>query len=304
LLAPTPEPAQHAVTAEEAGLRCDVLVARLAGASRSAVTAAIKCGAIRLNGELIKPSAQLEAGDVLVYRIALPPVLEALPEAIPLDVVYEDETIAVVNKPAGMVTHPAHGATSGTLVNALLAHAGALPGEPLRAGLVHRLDRDTSGLLVVAKTAQALTTLGKAMQKRYIKREYRGIVTGIPSDTEGRIEGAIGRDARNRQRYAIRSEGKPAVTHYALRERLQGAAELSFLLETGRTHQIRVHMAAVGHPLLNDPVYGRHDPRVGLPGQALHAWRLAFRHPATMTPLEFEAEPPAEYLEALALLRA
>ena len=284
-------------------MRIDVLVARLAGASRSAVAAAIKAGDVRVNGALVKPSTVLDAGDVAAYRVTAPPPLEAHPEAIPLDIIYEDEAIAVVNKPAGMVTHPAHGATAGTLVNALLAHTGALPGDALRAGLVHRLDRDTSGLLVIAKTPKALATLGKAMQKRYIRREYRGIVSGIPADAEGTIEGAIGRDPRNRRRYAIRSDGKPAVTHYTLRERLHNAAELTFRLETGRTHQIRVHMAAVGHPILNDPVYGRLDPRVALPGQALHAWRLAFRHPVTMTPLEFEAEPPRAYLEALALLR-
>ena len=303
MLVPNPEPAQHTVSAEEAGTRCDVLVARLASASRSAVVAAIKIGAVRINGAMVKPSTTLDPDDVVVYRIAIVPPLEAHPEAIPLDIIYEDETIAVVNKPAGMVTHPAHGATSGTLVNALLAHAGDLPGEALRAGLIHRLDRDTSGLLVIAKTAKALTTLGKAMQKRYIKREYRGIVVGTPEDAEGRIQGAIGRDPRNRQRYAVRAEGKPAVTHYVVRERLHQAAELTFLLETGRTHQIRVHMATLGHPLLNDPVYGRRDPRVAMPGQALHAWRLAFRHPATMTPLEFEADPPPEYLAALDLLR-
>ncbi len=284
-------------------MRIDVLIARLAGASRSAVAAAMKAGDVRINGALVKPSTVLDAGDVVAYRVTAPPPLEAHPEAIPLDVVYEDEAIAVVNKPAGMVTHPAHGAKTGTLVNALLAHAGTLPGDALRAGLVHRLDRDTSGLLVIAKTPKALATLGKAMQKRYIRREYRGIVSGTPADAEGTIEGAIGRDPHNRRRYAIRSEGKPAVTHYALRERLHNAAELTFLLETGRTHQIRVHMAAVGHPILNDPVYGRLDPRIALPGQALHAWRLAFRHPVTMAPLEFEAEPPRAYLEALALLR-
>jgi 23S rRNA pseudouridine1911/1915/1917 synthase len=304
LLAPNPEPAEHTVLADEAGLRADVLVARLAAASRSAVAAAFKAGDVLINGVPVKPSTLLAAEDVVAYHIAVQPPLEAFPEAIPLDVVFEDETIVVVNKAPGMVTHPAHGATSGTLVNALLAHAGALPGEALRAGLVHRLDRDTSGLLVVAKTPKALSTLGKAMQKRYIQREYRGIVAGIPADAEGTIEGAIGRDPRNRQRYAIRTEGKPAITHYALRERLQHAAELTFRLETGRTHQIRVHLAAVGHPLLNDPVYGRRDSRIALPGQALHAWRLAFRHPATMTPLELEDEPPQAYLDSLAALRA
>lgn len=303
MLARSPEDALHTVTAEEAGTRCDVLLARLTGKSRSHVAAAIKEGAVSINAAPAKPSTLLDTGDLVAYRVAGPVALEARPEAIPLDIVYEDAAIVVVNKPAGMVTHPAHGATHGTLVNALLAHTGSLPGEALRAGLVHRLDRDTSGLLVVAKTPKALGTLGKAMQKRYIVREYRGIVVGIPRDPEGTIEGPIGRDPQHRQRFTIRSDGKPAITHYAIRERLHGAAELTFRLETGRTHQIRVHMAAAGHPIANDPVYGRRDSRIRLPGQALHAWRLSFRHPATGEPLAFEAEPPEAYRAALELFR-
>ncbi len=216
---------------------------------------------------------------------------------------YEDDDLLVVDKAAGMVTHPAHGAIDGTLVNALLAHVAVLPGERLRAGLVHRLDRDTSGLLLVAKTDAALGTLGRAMQARYIEREYRGIVLGVPDDPEGTIRGAIGRDPRNRMKYAIRSEGKPAVTHYEVRERLSGTSELLFRLETGRTHQIRVHMAALGHPVLNDAIYGRSDSRLPLPGQALHAWRLRFKHPRTKQMMAFESEPPPGYLATLAMLR-
>jgi 23S rRNA pseudouridine1911/1915/1917 synthase len=226
-----------------------------------------------------------------------------MPESIPLDIVFEDETVIVVNKAAGMVTHPAHGAADGTLVNALLAHAGDLPGDALRPGLVHRLDRDTSGLLLIAKTEAALGTLGRAMQARYIKREYRGIVVGIPRDREGTIRGPIGRDPRNRLKYAIRADGKPSVTHFATRELLRDAAELTFTLETGRTHQIRVHMAAVGNPIFNDPIYGKLDRRSALPGQALHAWKLAFKHPVTKEHLAFEVPPPAAYLETLEMLR-
>jgi 23S rRNA pseudouridine1911/1915/1917 synthase len=201
------------------------------------------------------------------------------------------------------VTHPAHGAVDNTLVNALLAHTGALPGEPLRAGLVHRLDRDTSGLLLVAKTEAALGTLGRAMQKRYIKREYYGIVAGIPREVDGVIRGAIGRDPHNRLKYAIRADGKPAVTHYVLEERLHDAAELRLTLETGRTHQIRVHFAALGFPLFNDPIYGQRDARSPLPGQALHAWRLGFKHPLTKEPLVFEAPRPPAYVATLDALR-
>jgi 23S rRNA pseudouridine1911/1915/1917 synthase len=280
-----------------------VVVARLTGLSRSYVATAIKAGAVTVNGTVAKPSTELDEGDELRYAIDAPVAFEVVAQDIPLDIVFEDDTILVVNKPAGMVTHPAHGASDGTLVNAILAHVNSLPGEAVRGGLIHRLDRDTSGLLVVAKTEEALGTLGRAMQKRYIKREYRGIVDGTLRDPEGTVRGAIGRDQRNRQKYAIRTEGKPSVTHYALRQQLSNASELTFRLETGRTHQIRVHMSALGHPLINDPVYGRADSRLPLPGQALHAWRLEFKHPATKAFVSFEAEPPPEYLATLAFFK-
>ncbi|HZO93468.1 MAG TPA: RluA family pseudouridine synthase [Candidatus Baltobacteraceae bacterium] len=293
----------HVVDPAQAGSRLDVLLAGLTGFSRSHVAAALRAGAATVNGASGKPSTLLEPGDVVAYEIDAPRPLTVEAEAIPLDVVYEDDDVLVVDKPAGMVTHPAHGATDGTLVNALLAHAPQLPGERLRAGLVHRLDRDTSGLLLVAKTDEALGTLGRAMQARYIERTYLGIVVGIPEDAQGTIRGAIGRDPRNRLKYAIRADGKPAATHYEIRERLQGASELIFRLETGRTHQIRVHMAALGHPVVNDPIYGRGDSRLPLPGQALHAWRLRFKHPRTKQYLSFESEPPPEYLATLEMLR-
>ena len=293
----------HTIEATEAGARCDVAIAKLSGASRGAVALAIRSGAVKLNGAVPKPAMPVAEGDVLEYAIAAVVPLEARPEDIALDVVFEDDALLVVDKPAGMVTHPAHGARDGTLVNALLAHVGTLPGDPLRAGLVHRLDRDTSGLLVVAKTPEALSLLGKAMMRHDIGRTYRDLVTGIPEHPKGTIDGALGRDPHNRLRYALRADGKPAVTHYELREKLHDAAELEFTLETGRTHQIRVHMAALGHPLVNDPSYGRVDPRLDLPGQALHAWRLRFEHPLTHEPLTFEAPPPPDYLAALDILR-
>jgi 23S rRNA pseudouridine1911/1915/1917 synthase len=293
----------HVVAAEEAGLRVDVVIARVSGASRAIVADAIERGDITLNGATVKRSTPVEPGDALAFTLIERERLVATPQAIPLDIVFEDDDLLVVNKPAGMVTHPAHGARDGTLVNALAAHVASLPGDALRPGLIHRLDRDTSGLLAVAKTDRSLRILGKAMMRRAIEREYLGLVLNIPDQPEGTIEGAIGRDEHNRLRYAIRAEGRPAVTHYALRETLLGASELSFRLETGRTHQIRVHMAAFGLPIVNDPVYGRRDPRVDLPGQALHAWRLRFRHPSTGQPLAFEAEPPAAYVAAREALR-
>jgi 23S rRNA pseudouridine1911/1915/1917 synthase len=291
-----------AVAAEDVGKRADLVVAHRAGFPRSLVAQAAAIGDLRVNGEAVKGSYVLSEGDTIDCEVQprAPLVVEA--EAIDLPIVYEDEDVIVIDKPAGMVTHPAHGATSGTLVNAILGHTGTLPGDTLRPGLVHRLDRDTSGLLLVAKTPEALSFLSKGMKARHISREYLGLTAGIPAQPKGTIKGAIGRDPHNRLRYAITSSGKPAVTHYEIRERLKNAAELLFRLETGRTHQIRVHMAAFGHPLINDPVYGRTDPRFDLPGQALHAWRLGFLHPRTREAMQFEAAPPPEYAAAKLIL--
>lgn len=280
-----------------------MVIARVAGVSRALVADAVKRGAVRQNGMAIKGSTPVGEGDILEYAITPRPPITVYAESIDLNIVYEDGDLLVVDKPAGMVTHPAHGATSGTLANALLAHVSSLPGDALRPGLVHRLDRDTSGLLVVAKTSQALTILGKAMKGRHIAREYLGLAGGIPSYLKGTLDGAIGRDPNNRLRYTITSDGKAAVTHYEVIEKLKHACELVFRLETGRTHQIRVHMAALGHPLINDPVYGKTEARFPLAGQALHAWRLAFRHPISRRDLEFEAARPKEYLATKALLR-
>lgn len=295
---------QHVVGPDEVGKRTDVTVARLTGAPRSLVAQAHKSGNVLVNGAPAKPSYLLEEGDALEFEVPRREPLVAQPEEIDIPIVYEDDELLVVDKPAGMVTHPAHGATSGTLVNALLAHIGMdMPGDPLRAGLVHRLDRDTSGLMVVAKTDEALTALGVAMKARAIKREYLGLVHGIPENDRGTIEGPIGRDPHNRMKYAIVNDGKPAITHYEVRERMPRHSELTFRLETGRTHQIRVHLAAMGHAILNDPVYGREETRFSLPGQALHAWKLAFRHPRNDIDLSFEIPPPPEYIEARELLR-
>ena len=293
-----------AVAPEDAGKRADLVVAHRAGFSRSLVAQAAAAGDLRVNGEAVKGSYVLAEGDTIDCEVQPRPPLVVEAEAIDVPIVYEDEDVIVIDKPAGMVTHPAHGATSGTLVNAILGHVGTLPGDALRPGLVHRLDRDTSGLLLVAKNADALSFLSKGMKARRITREYVGLTAGIPAQPKGTINGAIGRDPHNRLRYAITAGGKPAVTHYEVRERLKNAAEVFFRLETGRTHQIRVHMAALGHPLINDPVYGRTDPRFDLPGQALHAWRLGFLHPRTRKTMEFEAAPPPEYAAAKRILSA
>jgi 23S rRNA pseudouridine1911/1915/1917 synthase len=288
----------HVVTADESGKRTDVIVAALAGASRALVAQAVKGGRVSVNEAPAKGSHLLEEGDLLEFEIRAPDALVAGPEAIDLAILYEDDDVLVVDKPAGMITHPARGATSGTLVNALLGHVAKLPGDALRPGLVHRLDRDTSGLLVVAKNEPSLRSLANAMKAREIQREYLGLVHGVPQHARGTIDGPIGRDLHNRLKFAVAADGKPAITHYEVRNAFPRHAELLFTLETGRTHQIRVHLAAIGHPILNDPLYGRAEARFELPGQALHAWRLRFRHPSTGAPMEFEAEPPLEYQRA------
>jgi 23S rRNA pseudouridine1911/1915/1917 synthase len=298
-----PVQVSHTVTAAESGARCDVAIARVSGASRGRVATAIRAGDVRLNGHIPKQATPVAEGDVIDFTLDDVVVLDTKPEDIALDIIYEDDALIVVDKPAGMVTHPAHGARDGTLANALVSYVGSLPGDPLRPGLVHRLDRDTSGLLVVAKTDAVLGALGKAMMRRAISRTYLGLVVGIPDHREGTVDGALGRDPHNRLRYAIRADGKPAVTHYKLREKLHGHSELEFVLETGRTHQIRVHFAALGYPIVNDPVYGKIEKRVDLPGQALHAWRLAFAHPLTNEPLAFESPPPFDYVAAREALR-
>jgi 23S rRNA pseudouridine1911/1915/1917 synthase len=289
---------------EDDGHRTDAVIARVSALPRSRVAVAHKSGNVLVNGVVAKPSTPLREGDVVEYTVEPRPELTVEPEELPLDIVFEDDDLLIVNTPAGLVTHPAHGATDGTLVNALLAHLPVLPGERTRAGLIHRLDRDTSGLLAIAKTPEALATLGRAMKQRYIEREYLALVSGIPADPEGTIEGAIGRDPGHRLKFAIRSEGRPAVTHYRVRERLRNAAELELRLETGRTHQIRVHLAAFGHAVINDPLYGRSDRRFPLAGQALHAWTLRLKHPRTKERLAFEAPPPPEYLASKEMLRA
>ena len=288
----------------DVGTRADVIVTRLTGLSRSYVAARSRAGGVDVNGNAAKPSRILEEGDVLRYAIDPPPVLrgDAAGDRARHRLRRRRRSL-VVNKPAGMVSHPAHGSPDGTLVNALLAHVGTLPGEPIRGGLVHRLDRDTSGLLLAAKTEAALATLGP----RDAEALYRTRIPRIWSKAFRATRGHDSRRARPRraQPAALRDAHRrqTAVTHYACARTMRNAAELEFRLETGRTHQIRVHLAALGHPIVNDPLYGRPDSRLALPGQALHAWKLAFKHPVTKEHLAFEVEPPADYLAALDVLR-
>ncbi len=296
------------VTEEMEGQRLDRALAELRpDLSRTRAQATIKAGEVTVNGKLAKPSLVLERGQ----RLALAPSLgqsaasaasetaRPQPEAIPLRVVYEDDRLLVVDKPAGLVTHPAPGHATGTLVNALLAHAPGMDEEsdnPQRPGIVHRLDKDTSGLIVIAKDAATHTALAAQMKERAMVKRYIALVEGHVEPAQGEIEAPIGRDPRQRMRMAIVSEargGRAARTRFRTLQALPGRTLLEVQLETGRTHQIRVHLAAIHHPVVGDLVYGRAQPPQP-PRQFLHAAHLEFRHPWTGEWMVFDAPLPSD----------
>jgi 23S rRNA pseudouridine1911/1915/1917 synthase len=289
--------------AERAGERLDkALAAAFPSLSRTQIQRLIEAGAVALDGRVAKASYRLAAGERVVVRV--PPTVPStlVPEAIPLSVVYEDETLLVVDKPAGMVVHPAPGHARGTLANALLGldldGPGPEVGPAHRSGLVHRIDRDTSGLLVVARDDAALRNLQAQWAARTVEKAYLALVRGAPREPAATIEAPIGRDPRHRQRMAVVGAGRPAATTYRVVERLPGATLLECRISTGRTHQIRVHLASIGHPVVGDALYGSREPDLGRP--FLHATRLGFRHPRSGEPVAFESPLPAElqaYLE-------
>lgn len=286
-------------------------------ATRNKIQKAAKNGSIQVNGEVVKQNYKVKAEDTVRVLFEHPPHENLLiPEDIPIDVVYEDDTVLVVNKPAGMVVHPGHGNYSGTLINALIHHFDNLPNNSSdRPGLVHRIDKDTSGLLVIAKTEHAMTHLSKQFFNKTTEREYVALVWGNMKEDEGTIEGNIGRHPKNRLQNTVYKEdddqlGKPAVTHYKVIERLGYVTLVKCTLETGRTHQIRVHMKYIGHTLFNDERYGGNSILKGttftkykqfvdncfkvLPRQALHAKTLGFIHPETNELMRFEAPIPED----------
>jgi 23S rRNA pseudouridine1911/1915/1917 synthase len=318
-------------------------------ASRTKIQRAIQKGHIAVNDEAVQKSYRVEPGDRILFRLIRKPPMQAEPEDIPIDIVYEDDDLLVVNKRAGMVVHPAPGHRSGTLVHALLHHVdggsvsadeenpestdediglsmvNALPESPdhpvVRPGIVHRLDKGTSGLLVVAKRDRAHGPLADQFRAHTVDRHYRAIVWGHFDPPNGTIEGAIGRDPNHRQRMAVvpEAKGKRAVTHYKTVERHSNTSVVDFWLETGRTHQIRVHSRHRNHPILGDPKYGGQAVRYGtqstdrraffermfevLPHPALHAYRLGFDHPTTGETITFEADPPSDWIQVLERLR-
>jgi 23S rRNA pseudouridine1911/1915/1917 synthase len=344
---------------QSADIRLDIyLTGFIANATRSKVQRGIKASRVEVNGKPIKrPSYIVKPGDLIRCRINRPPPMELLPEPIPLDIVFEDHHVIVLNKPAGMVVHPGHGHRSGTLVHGLLYHVGGgagayeydgdtseeddddgdneediglstvqagprYEGDPaIRPGIVHRLDKDTSGLMIVAKTDVAHVHLARQFAFRTIQRRYRALVWGRPDPAEGRVEATLGRDPRDRKRMAVvaPNKGKHAVTHYRVLEEVPYVSLLEFKLETGRTHQIRVHAQHIGHPVLGDPTYGgqtiRYGPITGhrktlfagifavLPRQALHAYTLGFKHPDSGEDMHFTSPLPQDMQVVLDQLR-
>jgi 23S rRNA pseudouridine1911/1915/1917 synthase len=294
---------------DDAGRRLDVILSTRLDRSRTACAAMIKRGLVRVDGRPAKAAHVVDAGERIDADVPAPIHPSVTPEEIPITIVFDDPDLSVVDKPAGMATHPAPGSVRGTLVNALLAALGPLPSinGVLRPGIVHRLDKDTSGLLVVAKSDRAMRGLSKAIAERNVQREYDAIVWGVPPARSGTIDAPIARDPAVRTKFAVRDDGRRAVTHYLVKDTFRsGPGELSLLdvrLETGRTHQIRVHASAIGHPILGDVLYGGGRPRLGAPRQMLHAARLSFAHPVTGEQMRLESPWPEDFAAMVARLR-
>lgn len=293
------------ITEEMAGVRIDKAVSSIdEDWSRSQIANWVKDGAVKVNGEIVKPNYKVRPEDIIVVT---PPTLEELdvvPEDLNLEIVYEDADVLVVNKPRGMVVHPAPGHSKGTLVNGLMFQIKDLSGinGVVRPGIVHRIDKDTSGLLMVAKNDASHNSLVDQLVKKTVTRKYVALVHGhIPHD-KGTIDAPIGRDTKDRQKMAVIDKGKNAVTHFRVLERFGNYTLVECRLETGRTHQIRVHMKYIGFPLVGDPKYGP-KKTMDIGGQALHAEVIGFTHPKSGEYLEFTAEPPAEFSELLESLR-
>ena len=291
--------------AQENGVRADQFLSQsLDNLTRSAAQKLLEAGHVLRGGKALKKNDKLKEGDEITVLIPDPTEVEILPQDIPLDVVYEDEDVIVVNKPVGMVVHPAPGHPDGTLVNALMFHCGdslsGINGE-LRPGIVHRIDRDTSGLIIAAKNDAAHLALADQLQDHSLYREYEAVIIGGLKSDEGTIDLPIARHATDRKKMAINQyNGRRAVTHWTVLERFSGYTHLQCRLETGRTHQIRVHLAAQGHPVLGDPVYN--GERKGFPelaGQCLHARKLSFLHPRTGERLTLECQLPAYFTATL-----
>lgn len=278
--------------------------------SRSRIQQLIEQGHVQINAQVcISKKIHLKTGDRITLEIPAIQPLQIQAADIPLDILYEDDELIILNKPAGLVVHPAPGHPDGTLVNAILAHCPNLPGigGVQRPGIVHRLDKDTTGAIAIAKTDLAYQHLQGQLQAKTARREYLGLVYGVPKTETGSIDLPIGRNPQDRKKMAIVSVedgGRTAVTHWQVQERLANYTLIHFQLETGRTHQIRVHSAKMGHPIVGDPVYGSgRSVGVNLPGQALHAWKLQLQHPLSGNLVQVTAPPPPSFTTLLEVLR-
>ena len=290
-----------AIDGEDAGVRLDVWLSGALGFSRSRVKNLCDDGAVDVNGKTEKAGYVIRPRDTIQVRIPDVVVCSAAPEDIPIEIVYEDDQLAVVNKPQGLVTHPAPTTPSGTLVNALMYRLDSLSSinGVMRPGIVHRLDKDTSGLLVVAKTDLAHVSLAGQIAAKTARRTYRAIVDGNVTTDEGIIDAPIGRNSRDRKKMAVTEDGRRAITRYTVLARYGRYTYMEFDLETGRTHQIRVHCKYIQHPVIGDETYGGSN-EFGLKGQLLHAYRLSFDHPLTGERMEFEAPLPDYFAAVLA----
>lgn len=290
---------------ESAGERIDRYISdNIAELTRSAVQGLIADGLVLADGKSVSKNYKLRGGETVEVEIPEPEPMDAVPEDIPLDIVYEDADLLVVNKPKGMVVHPAHGNYTGTLVNALLHHCGdSLSGinGVIRPGIVHRIDKDTSGLLIVAKNDAAHLHLAEQIKVHSFTREYEAVACGSFKESEGTVDAPIGRHKTDRKKMCVTTENsRNAVTHYSVIKQYGGYAHVRLRLETGRTHQIRVHLAYIGHPVLGDAVYGK--PFRGIEGQCLHARKIGFIHPTTGEYLEFTSELPDYFVSVLSKL--
>ncbi|MBU5428678.1 RluA family pseudouridine synthase [Kineothrix sp. MSJ-39] len=295
------------ITENQAGERIDRFLADSQDLTRSFLQKILKDGEVIVNGKSVKPNYKLRKGDRIEFEIPEAVEPDIVAEDIPLSILYEDADVLVVDKPKGMVVHPAAGHYSQTLVNAVMYHCkGELSGinGVLRPGIVHRIDRDTTGSIIICKNDMAHNEIARQLKEHSINRRYRAIVTGVLKDEEGTIEGAIGRDKKDRKKMAITADGKPAVTHYKVLQRFKHYTYVECVLETGRTHQIRVHMASIGHPLLGDEVYGRKSDKYKCEGQCLHAMTLGFHHPRTGEYIEVNAPLPPYFEHLLAVLES
>ena len=270
--------------------------------SRSKVQKLIKDGNVLVNGQSVNVSYKVKIGDVIKYSLDLNEETDITPEDIPIDIVYEDDDLLVINKASGMVVHPAPGHYTGTLVNALLYRFNLNSGEANRPGIVHRLDKDTSGLMLVAKNEFIHEKLSEMIGKKDVERKYLAIVDGLIKHDTGTIDAPIGRDVNNRQKMAVTDvNGKDSITHFKVLERFDNNTFIECILETGRTHQIRVHMNYIGYPINNDPLYGRGKATEF--GQMLHSYSIKFNHPRTGKELSFRVDPPKEFMDKLNELR-